>query len=553
MKKKLRWLALGLSVTLAAASLAGCGKSEEPAPRENTQEEAAEKPAEEAAAIGSNGEEAVAAEVMHDSITLAQNQDITSMNPWIASNASYNVICPEMYETLGAYDSFGGEFQGVLMSSWEKVDAKTYKITLFDGIYDSEGNPFTASDVVFSCEKCWEKGELAETAIVEKVTALDDSTVEFVFKKDCGVGDFESVMYNINMVTEAAYTASPDEMVTTPVGTGPYKLAEYVTGSSVTIEATGNYWQSPENFVVPTQYSNVKTIRCEVISESSQLATALQTGSIALSDSIEGESAAGFIDSPDYGTYVYVDPNGRALIPNMSEVSPMSDENLRKAVFYAVDQDAVVAFVNGGNNVALATFGSTSYADYNEEWNANNFAYDLDLAKEYLAKSAYPDGCTLVMNVIAGKESDEECALVLQQQLAEIGIDLEINTYQIAQYLPLQNDPTAWDLQSNGFPTFTGYLVNAWQKYFDLDTLGSDTTKNFLADPECQELISACLNTETYGEDSYNAFVQYLQDNAVCKGLFAPCKNVIYNSNEIETVVLDQALYPVPGAFTYVE
>lgn len=82
MKKKLRWLALGLSVTLAAASLAGCGKSEEPAPRENTQEEAeAEKPAEEAAAIGSNGEEAVAAEVMHDSITLAQNQDITSMNP----------------------------------------------------------------------------------------------------------------------------------------------------------------------------------------------------------------------------------------------------------------------------------------------------------------------------------------------------------------------------------------------------------------------------------------------------------------------------------------
>lgn len=548
MKKMSKWLALGLALSMTAASLAGCGKS-----ADTTTTAPAEESETPAASVGSNGEKAVAADQMYDSITLAQMQDINSMNPWVAANSSYEVICPEIYETLGAYDSFGGTFQGILMKSWEQTDAKTYRITLYDNIYDSEGNHLTASDVAFSCNKCWEKGELAETAIVDTVTPVDEYTVDFVFKNDCGVGDFESVMCNIKIVTEAAYEASPDEMVTTPVGTGPYKLLEYVTGSSVTIEATENYWQSPENFVVPTQYSNVKTIRCEVISESSQLATALQTGAIAVSDTIEGESAKELLASNQFGSYVYVNPEGRTLMANMSSDSPMSDENLRRAVFYAIDQATVMAFVNGGNTEALATFGGTAYADYNPAWNDNNFTYDVDLAKEYLAKSAYPNGCTLVMNLIAGKEADEECALVLQQELAEIGIDLQVNTYQIAQYLPLEGDPTAWDIAASGFPTYTGYLANAWQKYFDRNTIGRDTTKNFLADDECQKLMEACVNEDTYGENSYNAFVQYLQDNAICKGLYAPTKSIIYNTDIIESVVLNQALYVVPGAFTYVQ
>lgn len=504
-----------------------------------------------AAAVSAFGMSASAAE-MYDSVTLAQSQDITSMNPWVAGNTSYEVIIPEIYETLGAYDTFGGEFHGVLMSGWEKVDEKTFNVTLFENIYDSAGNHLTASDVVFSCNKCWEKGELAETAIVESVEAVDDYTVRFVFKNTVGMGDFESVMTNIKIVTEAAYSASEDEMITTPVGTGPYRLAEYIAGSSVTIEATGNYWQSEENCVVPTQYANVKTIRCDVISESSQLATALQTGAIAASDSIEGESAAGFLESEEYGTYVFIDPNGRSLMANMSEESPMSDENLRKAVFHAVDQEMVMAFVNGGNTEPLAVFGSSCYSDYDESWNENNFPYDVGLAKEYLAKSAYPDGCTLVMNLIAGKEADEECALVLQEQLAAIGITLELNTYQIGQYLPLEHDPAAWDLAASGFPTYTGYLVNAWQKYFDTNTTGGEC-KNFMVDEKLQALFDACLSTETYGPESYNAFVQYLQEHAVCKGLYAPTKTVIFDNSVIEEVVLNQAQYMVPGAFTYVQ
>ncbi len=489
----------------------------------------------------------------YESVTLAANQDVATFNPWAAGNSSRAIVGPALYETLGAYDTFGGTFYGVLMKEWEKVDSKTYRITLWDNIVDSEGNAFTASDVKFSMEKCWEKGELAETAIVESVTVVDDLTAELVFKADCGLGDFESVMYNIYMVTEAAFTASEDEMTTTPVGTGAYRLSEYVTGSSVTLEARDDYWQSDENKVVPTQQSNVQTIKVDVITESSQLATALQTGAIAATDSIEGESATIFLESADFSTYTYVDANGRSAIANVSEESPLHDENLRKAVFYALDQDSIVAFVNGGNNVPLATFGSTSYADYQEDWNDTNFPYDVELAKEYLAQSEYAGGVTLQMNVIQGKEADEECALVIQEQLAQIGIDLQINIYPVAQYLPLQDDPSAWDIMVNGFPTYTGYLANAWQKYFDLNTIGSDKTKNFLEDAEFQTLMETALNPDTYGEDAYDAVVYYLQDNAILKGLYAPTKSVIYNNSIVEEVALDQANYLVPGAFVYAE
>ena len=157
------------------------------------------------------------------------------------------------------------------------------------------------------------------------------------------------------------------------------------------------------------------------------------------------------------------------------------------------------------------------------------------------------------MNLIAGKEADEECALVIQDCLAQIGITLEINTYQIGQYLPLEGDPTAWDLAASGFPTYTGYMANAWQKYFDRNTIGRDTTKNFWADDELQARMEACVNLETYGPESYNAFVEYLQENACCKGLYAPYKTFIYNNSMIEKVVINQAQYMVPGAFTYAE
>ncbi|MGM9521170.1 MAG: ABC transporter substrate-binding protein [Oscillospiraceae bacterium] len=556
MKKSTKILAIVLAMLFLMSALAACGDSGDDKGADTKREES-EKPSdtgdkkEEAPPTG----DAAVADTRAEQVIFSANTDITNMNPWVSRNTSYNCVMPAVYEYLGAFDSFGGTFQGVLMESWEQVDDKTYEIKLYENIYDQAGNHMTADDVVFSFESCWAKGELAETAVVESVEATGEYTVQFHWPNTVGVGGFESVMSNVYVVTRASYEASADEMTTDPIGTGPYKVVDYVSGSSVTIEATDSYWQAEDKFVVPTQYSNVKTIKCLVISETSQVAMALQTDAIDISIDVGSEDLAKFDEGGQYAdgfdVYSYPKTSGQSLMCNMSEDSPLSDKNLRLAVFYAIDQDGVRAFVNGGKNIPLATFGGTTYSDYNEDWLEGNFPYDLELAKEYLAQSNYPNGVTLQLNINEGNTPAEEEALAIQGYLEEIGITLSINTYPIAQYLPLESDSTAWDLGLSGFPNTSGYVVNSWAKYFDKNTIGRETTKNFIDDPELQAMMDTVLSVEGHTPENMDAVMEYMQENAVMKGLCVSYDNLVYNSDIISGVVLDQFNYICPGAFTY--
>lgn len=54
------------------------------------------------------------------------------------------------------------------------------------------------------------------------------------------------------IVTQAAYEASPDQMAVDPVTTSPYRVTSYQTGSKITMEYTGAYWQTDESLVRTT-------------------------------------------------------------------------------------------------------------------------------------------------------------------------------------------------------------------------------------------------------------------------------------------------------------
>ena len=549
LRKKLIALVVAMSLVMGILSACGGGST-------STTAAAPEAPA--ASAAETTGAE-VNAEVSHaetraPKIVLSASTDMVNMGPWVSRGPSYNIIGPMIYETLGAYDTIGGDFYGILMKDWEQVDEKTFRVTLYDYIFDSEGNQIKADDVVYSCETCWEIGELAETAVIDKVTAVDDYTVEFVWTTAPGIGGFEVVMSNIYIASKAAYEAH-GEMITEPVGTGPYVLKNHVDGSSIVVEARDDYWQEPDLCKVPTQFSNVQEVEVQIISESSQITMALQTGAIDINNSVENEDLPQFEDGGQYGDkydiYFHPASSGTSIMANCSSDSPLSDENLHRAVFYAIDTDGVRAFVNGGDNVPLAAFGGVTYSDYNSKWEENNFPYDLDLAKEYLAKSAYPDGTTLKLNLIQGNVFTEEASLAIQEYLAEIGITVEINTYPIAQYLPLEGDSTAWDLGLSGFANSSNFIVNSWSKYFDKNTIGRDVTKNFIDDAQLQSLMDTVLTIDGHTEENLDAFMSYVQEKAYMKGLFNCNEPIVFNSELIKEIKLDQYGYVAPGAFTY--
>ncbi len=491
--------------------------------------------------------ELVQQETMADSVSIGISEDPQSLQPFGGPKDA--TFC---YETMGTRDTFAGEFYGVLMESWEQTGEKEFTAKIYDYIVDQAGNPLTASDVAFSWNKAKEVGELGEISAVESIEAVDDYTVKFTWANEPTLGSFESMMSDVFIVTEAAYNASEDGMATTPVGTSPYKLTNYVSGVELDYEYTGSYWQKDELCKTPGQIHNVQNIKLQLIQESAQMTNALATNQIDLTAKVSSEDIPNFAEGGQYSSVYNVDlvnnDSGYALIPNCSEESPLHDENLRKAVFWAIDTAMMETALLGDGGQVNIVFGDSRYPDYNSAWEENYMGADLAKAQEYLAASEYPDGCDLVLHMSSGLLLKDSMAELIQAYLAQLNINVEIKSMPIGQYLQNEGDPAGWDL---GLANFSApdYLINVWIKLFD--ATGSGTTKNFIADEGLQALIDTAASIDGHTEEAMTELFNYLNEHAYVYGLIQPYNNVVYNKDKISGYVFDMNIRLAPGAFTF--
>ena len=492
--------------------------------------------------------ELVQQETMAESVSIGISEDPQSLQPFGGPKDA--TFC---YETMGTRDAFAGEFYGVLMESWEQTGEKEFTAKIYDYIVDQAGNPLTASDVAFSWNKAKEVGELGEINAVESIEAVDDTTVVFTWAAEPTLGSFESMMSEVFIVTEAAYNASADGMATTPVGTSPYKVTNYVSGVEIDFEYTGSYWQKPELCKTPGQIHNVEKIKLQLVQESAQMTNALATNQIDLSAKVTSEDIPNFAEGGQYaGTYnvdLVNNDSGYALIPNCSEESPLHDENLRKAVFWAIDTAMMETALLGEGGQVNIVFGDSRYPDYDAAWEENYIGADMEKAMEYMAASEYPDGCNLVLHMSSGLLLKDSMAELIQAYLSMININVEIKSMPIGQYLQNEGDPAGWDL---GLANFSApdYLINVWIKLFDA-TGRENGTKNFIVDEDLQALIATAASIDGHTAEAMTDLFNYLNDHAYVYGLIQPYNNVVYNKDKIAGYCFDMNIRLAPGAFLY--
>ena len=250
MRKRLLAFASAM-LMFASAGLAGCGSSASSGGSSgSTQAPAAQTGAAQAAQAeavqpGTQTEAQAAGEAKETSagpktLLTACAQDIGSLQPWGHNYTIRFEIIDSIFEPL-FWMNEDKELQPILAKSYENLGDGRFQVTLFDYIYDANGNQLKASDVVFSLDKFIEEGSNARNiSSLKEYKAVDDYTVEFQFSND-RAGNFETVVTLLLCCTEASFNASPDQMVTTPVGTGRYELSEYVSGSYYTVKKRDSY------------------------------------------------------------------------------------------------------------------------------------------------------------------------------------------------------------------------------------------------------------------------------------------------------------------------
>ncbi len=563
---KKRTLAIVLAVSMMASVLfTGCGAGAETgAGQAGTDEMQSEQgeaqsiqsgDAEGEGTLGEADTETAAAGGKADSVTVGIMADPENMGPWSGMSMGRIAVLFTTYEYMITREN--GVAYGVLAKNWEQSDPQTYKVEIYDYIHDAKGNPLTANDIVFSFESAIATKNYGKLSVIDSVTAVDDYNVEFKFNKALEIGEFENVMLECAIVTQAAYEASPDQMATTPVGTSAYLVESYVPGSEIIMKDTGNYWQTDESLVHGTSVHNVGEIKFSVITEASQHTVALQTGAVDISNGVPDTDISKFGEGGEFSegnaVGVVLDNLTYDVEYNMSDSSVFKDdENLRLALAYAIDKEGVNVGAFNGNGKAVKDFANATYPDYNPEWdNEDYYDYDVDKAKEYLKQSNY-DGSTLRLEYINSGMS-EMIAQLLQAYWGQIGVTVELIGYDQMMGQQEQYNKEGFDILVKTTGS-TDYIVNQWKLCWDARDYREITggTANFVVDEKLDELMQAAQSTETYGAESIEAFHDYLVEKCYGYGVVQGPVNIVH-SDKIVNVALDIRKQILPGACSYAQ
>ena len=469
--KKLICLLLALVMVM---SLAACGNSND-TPGSN------DEPKDDAPVAGN---------IHRDTLTVAISREPKSLIPYGSNDTSTAPITHQIYEPLVKFDENMNMVPG-LATSWELIDDTHYRFTLREGVKFHNGNDFTAADVLYTFEQNTATEATASTigpvdianCVIESdysiIIALSEVYPAFL---NCCTLDIAAIVDKETMEADAeAYAANP-------VGTGPFKFIEWVTGDYIKMEANDDWWGGEINF---------DTLLLRYIPEGSTRAIEAEAGTVDIAN-ITVSDAANAEESPEVNLQIHPILNTSYLSFNCS-LEPFNNVKVRQAIALAIDSAAIVqANYRGYAEVAQSFLAPDiwGYADVE----GNYEEYNVERAKELMAEAGYADGftCTLVSN------GNQTVAEMIQAFLKEINITVELNVTDFANWL----DAIINGKQQMYIGGWTVPSADASEAFaaFHSANLGP-INRSFYVNAEADALIDI-IDSETDAEKRYEACVK---------------------------------------------
>jgi peptide/nickel transport system substrate-binding protein len=359
-----------------------------------------------------------------DVITVAVLTSPNSLDPRIGSDETSQRVHQLVFDNLLALDN-QLRVVGGLATAWSQTDPLTYVVRLRQGVRFHDGHELTAADVVYTfssfIDPAFVSPRKGAYRMLDRVEAVDDYTVRFTLKEPFGSFPIQLVMPVVPKDAGAGLRDSP-------IGTGPYKFVSAAVDDHVTLAAFPGYFRgSPANGGVVLK----------VIPDEIMRALELRKGTvdIVVNDlspdvvhQLEREKSVHITEAP--GTdYAYVGVNMRDPV--------LKDRRVRHALGYAIDRQAIVDHLRRG--LARPAVGILPPASWAFEPGVFQFTHDRAKAIALLDEAGHrdPDGDGPEPRLrLSLKVSTNEFirlqAAVIQQDLKQVGIDLDVRSYEFA-------------------------------------------------------------------------------------------------------------------------
>lgn len=309
-----------------------------------------------------------------------------------------------------------------LATEWKLLDDNvTYEFTLREGVKFHNGEDFTCEDVEFSLDTMLDPALESRRAVVyfSPVTSYE-CVDDFTFRLTLAAPAPAFIANNfikLQVVPADTYKEmGAEQFGITPVGTGPYKLIEWVQGSNAVLEGYEDYWDGAPDI----KHVEMKT----VIDPTTRVA-------LFLSDEVDWIFAVPAQESKVIGQIpgfeVLTGPTTNMIFIGMNAFKePFTDKRVRQAMNYAVDWDTIIETILDGYGYRNAATAGSMLIGYDPS--LEPYPYDPEKAKELLAEAGYPDGFEVMFDGPVGRYiKDKEVSEAVAGYLNEIGISTQMN------------------------------------------------------------------------------------------------------------------------------
>lgn len=361
-----------------------------------------------------------------DTLVFAMNTDVQSLDPQIQNDTTSEQVVKMLYNTLLKFED-DGTVVGDLAESWSVSEDKlTWTFNLKQGVKFHNGKELTSADVKATFDRALnaEAGGLRTTEIIKMFTAVeapDPYTVTIT--TDGPYGPMESLMCNMSLgIMDADYIEQYGLDLGTSAegenGTGPFKVVSWERDQEIVVERFDDYFGTP---------AKLQTVVYTIIPEAASRVIALETGEVDVIDKPTDEDLARLEADTENFTVLRKPTISQRLFRFGCNDPIISNTKVRQAIVYAIDRQAIIDALFTGSAypstapLAPVTFG---YSDLGE------IEQDLELAKSLLAEAGYPDGFDTKIVTTERYQNGIELAEIISQQLAEIGINAEIEVWE---------------------------------------------------------------------------------------------------------------------------
>lgn len=318
-----------------------------------------------------------------EELVISQQADADTLDPTSSGSNEARAILLQVFDPL-FHAQPDGSIDGLLAKSWEfNDDGTVLTIELHPGVTFQNGAPVDAEAAKFTIERMQDPAIWPPAALLGSIESVEAPTATTLVlnlnEPDALIlGTLADNVFPVD--PEDTETRPQEERATQPNGSGAYRVVKWTRDDALELEAVEDYWRG--DVTIPR-------VVFRPIPDDNTRITALLTGETDLVTRLPFDQLDQIEANPDLQV-LSAEANSPYWIGlQTNSDGPLSDVRVRQALNYAIDKQAIIDSLLGGQAVVLSgpvppdSFG---YADIEP------YAYDPDMAKKLLAEAGYPDG-----------------------------------------------------------------------------------------------------------------------------------------------------------------